>query len=311
MAAKVESMMWAGREKPWHGLGTQVIEAPSSKQALTLSGLDWKVKQKAIYTADGIIIPGYRANVRERDGSVLGVVSDKYKVVQNEEAFEFTDKLLGEGVRYETAGALQDGRKVWMLARLPREFIISGDQISPFLVFSNSHDGSGAIKVAMTPVRIVCNNTLNLALRTAKRCWSSKHTTNIMQRMDEAHQTLFMAEKYMAELGKEIENLQKVKLSDAKVISMMEYLIPSDESMSSVQQKNVERQRDDMKTRYFDAPDLKQVGNNAYRFLNAVSDYSTHTKPLRETANYKENLFARTMEGNSMLDKAYLMAKAA
>lgn len=311
MAAEVESIMWEGREKPWHGLGVQVTEAPSSKEALILAGLDWKIKQKAIYTGGNIIIPGYKANVRDRDGSVLGVVSDKYKVVQNEDAFAFTDKLLGEGVRYETAGALQDGKKVWMLARLPREWMITGEQISPYLVFSNSHDGSGAIKVAMTPIRVVCMNTLNLALRTAKRCWSAKHTTNIMQRMDEAHETLFMAEKYMTELGKEIENLQKIKVSDAKVISMMEYLIPSDENMSVTQQKNVKRLRDDMKARYFDAPDLKQVGNNMYRFLNAVSDYSTHSKPLRETANYKENLFGRIMEGNAMLDKAYLMAKSA
>ena len=82
------------------------------------------------------------------------------------------DTLLGEGVRYETAGSLQEGRRVWMLARLPREFIIGGERISPYMVFSNTHDGSGAVKTALTPIRVVCNNTLNLALRTAKRSWS-------------------------------------------------------------------------------------------------------------------------------------------
>ena len=89
------------------------------------------------------------------------------KVVQNEEAFAFTDELLGEGVTYETAGSLQNGRRTWILAKLPTRYIISGDEITPYLVFMNSHDGSGAIKAAMTPIRVVCQNTLNLALSTA------------------------------------------------------------------------------------------------------------------------------------------------
>ena len=142
---------------------------------LCLAGLDWKVEQHPIVTSDGIPLNGFWANVRNIDQKVLGVVSDKYKVVQNEEAFAFTDTLLGEGVTYETAGALQEGRKVWLLAKLPQKYIISGDEITPYLVFSNSHDGSGAIKVAMTPVRVVCNNTLNLALEHARRIWSTTH----------------------------------------------------------------------------------------------------------------------------------------
>ena len=107
MAANVETMFYT-REKPWHGLGTRVEEAPTSKEALELAGLNWKVLQKPIYTSSGIPIKGYKANVRETDQNILGIVTDRYKVVQNEEAFKFTDDLLGAGVRYETAGSLQD-----------------------------------------------------------------------------------------------------------------------------------------------------------------------------------------------------------
>lgn len=109
MAANVETM-FSTREKPWHGLGTIVAEAPDSGEALILAGLDWKVIQKKIYTGDRKLIHGYRANVRDTDGQLLGVVSDRYRVVQNEDAFAFTDALLGEGVRYETAGSLQSGK---------------------------------------------------------------------------------------------------------------------------------------------------------------------------------------------------------
>ena len=117
MAANVETMFYT-REKPWHGLGTMVAEAPNSKDALRLAGLNWKVLQEPVYTENEELIQGYKANVRDTDRKVLGVVTDRYKVIQNEEAFAFTDTLLGEGVRYETAGSLQEGRRVWMLARL-------------------------------------------------------------------------------------------------------------------------------------------------------------------------------------------------
>lgn len=171
MAANVESMFYV-REKPWHGLGVRVQEAPSSSDALIQAGLDWKVLQEPIYTEKEEVIEGYKANIRDTDRKALGVVTDRYKVIQNQEAFAFTDELLGEGVRYETAGSLQGGRRVWLLAHMPHEYIISGERISPYLIFSNTHDGSGAIKVALTPIRVVCQNTLNLALSNAKRSWS-------------------------------------------------------------------------------------------------------------------------------------------
>lgn len=306
MAANVETMFYV-RETPWHGLGTRVMEAPGSEDALELAGLNWKVRQEPIYTDNNLLIPGYKANVRDLDDKVLGVVTDRYKVVQNDEAFAFTDGLLGEGVRYETAGALLDGRKVWILARMPREFIINGEQISPYLVFSNTHDGSGAIKVAVTPIRVVCNNTLNLALSTAKRSWSMVHTGDVQGKMEEAKQTLFMAEKYMSRLGREFETLRKIELTDRQVMDYIKLLLPYENEDNSLHVRNINRLREDMQKRYFDAPDLKDVGNNAYRFVNAVSDFATHSEPIRRTKNFKENLFSRTVEGNPLIDKAYQM----
>ena len=95
MAANVETMFYT-RTKPWHGLGTMVEEAPTSREALEAAGLNWQVIQKNLVTDSGIVVPGFKANLRETDQQVLGVVSDRYKVVQNEEAFAFTDALLGE-----------------------------------------------------------------------------------------------------------------------------------------------------------------------------------------------------------------------
>lgn len=310
MPAHIESMFYV-RETPWHGLGTKVMEAPDSEGALVAAGLNWNVIQEPIFTGGNEPIRGYKANIRDSDRRVLGVVTDRYKVIQNHEAFAFTDELLGQGVRYETAGSLQDGKKVWLLAHMPHEYIISGERISPYLLFSNTHDGSGAIKVALTPIRVVCNNTLNLALSTAKRSWSMVHTGDIRSKMQEARDTLFMAERYMDELGKEFEALRLKKLPDQKVMEYIEVLLPVEDGSMPQQIRNIERLREDMKIRYFDAPDLQDTGKNAYRFINAVSDFATHAKPLRRTVNYKENLFARTAEGNPLIDRAYQMMCAA
>ena len=310
MAANVESMFYV-RETLWHGLGTKVLEAPASKDALQLAGLDWRVLQEPIYTAMEELVDGYKANVRDSDRKVLGVVTDRYRVIQNDEAFAFTDELLGAGVKYETAGSLQGGRKVWLLAHMPHEYIISGERISPYLLFSNTHDGSGAIKVALTPIRVVCQNTLNLALANAKRSWSMIHTGDIKEKMQEAKDTLFLAENYMDELGKEFEALRMKKLTDKQVMEYIEILLPIEDGSTPQQEKNMKRLREDMKIRYFDAPDLQGVGKNAYRFVNAVSDFATHAEPLRKTANYKENLFSRTVDGNPVIDKAYQIVCAA
>lgn len=311
MSAELETMMFVGRERPWHGLGTMVKEAPDSRDALIAAGLDWDVVQKPVFTQDGVNVPGYFANVRQQDGSILGVVTSRYKVVQNRDAFAFTDALLGDGVRYETAGSLMGGRKTWILAKLPTRYIIQGEQILPYLVFSNTHDGSGAIKIAMTPIRVVCNNTLNLALDTADRSWSIHHTGDIAAKLEDARETLFMAEDYMNELGKGFEDLSRKRLTDAAVDEYIKELLPIADDASETTEKNILRLRKDVATRYFDAPDLQGLRKNGYRFINAVSDFATHAAPIRRTKNYQENLFNKTMEGNPLTDKAYRLVMAA
>jgi len=308
MAANVETMFYSG-QTPWHSLGIRVEGALSSEEALVKAGLNWNVIPKPIITKDGIPIEGYKANVRDLDHKVLGVVTDRYRIVQNHEAFAFTNELLGKGVKYETAGSLQEGKKVWLLAKLPSEYIIAGDRISPYLIFSNTHDGSAAIKIAMTPIRVVCNNTLNLALSTADRIWTANHTGDIEMKLLDAKDTIFRAEDYMDKLGNEIYRLNNTSIADTVVNEMLRELLPIPSDASELQEKNVIRLRDDVSMRYNYAPDLLKLEKNAYRFINAISDFATHSRPLRETASYRENLFARTIEGNTLIDKSYQLVK--
>lgn len=303
MSADVETMFYV-REKPWHNLGIRVEEALSSRKAMEMAELNWNVVQKPIYT-NNALIPSYKANIRETDNKILGVVTDRYKIVQNKEAFSFTDSLIGEGCKYETAGSLQGGKKIWLLAKLPDKYKLLDDEVTPYMVFSNSHDGAGAIKVAMTPIRVVCNNTLNLALSTSKRIWSTIHTGNISTKLNEAMKTLLLAEDYMKNLSYEANYLNHKKITDKKVFEFIEQLIPMPDNPSKTRENNIYKLRDDMESRYFDAPDLINLPKTSWRFINAVSDFATHVTPLRNTKNYNENLFMKTTEGNPLIDKAY------
>jgi phage/plasmid-like protein (TIGR03299 family) len=306
MAANVETM-FSVRETPWHGLGTIIEEAPTSKDALILSGLDWKVRSENV-TVNGVIADGYRANVRDIDNSILGIVSSRYKIVQNEEAFSFTDELLGEGVKYETAGSLAGGKKVWMLAKLEGTKLC-GEDFDNYLVFTNSHDGSGSIKVAITPVRVVCQNTLNLALKSAKRTWACEHRGNIEDKMEEAKRTLQNAETYMAALENEFAELKDKSLFYSDVDDLIAQLLPMnfDEEDPDNKRKveNILDMRSRLNYRFWQAPDLIDTPVTAYRFVNAVSDFATHEDPKRNTANWKDNRFINTIEGNAIIDKAY------
>lgn len=307
MAALVESMVYT-REKPWHGLGTKVEEAPTSADALRLAGLDWNVEQKNIQLCGGAKIQNYKANVRSSNGQMLGIVSDRYRIVQNKEAFEFTDSIIGGDVRYETAGSLNGGKKIWLLAKLPETEIV-GDKTEPYLCFSNSHDGSGAVRVCMTPIRVVCNNTLNLALDSAKRAWSVRHTGSLQSKMHEARACLRMANRYMGALAEKADRMANSTITRDQLNMILDELFPVDEHSTEREKQNVKKLRDEYMVCYF-APDLIKFRDTAWGAYNAMSDMITHNAPLRKTENYRENNWGRLMDGHVMMDKMAALLNA-
>lgn len=306
MSANVETM-FSVREKPWHGLGTIVQEAPTSADALKLAGLDWTVEKKPIF-CEGVEIPNYKANVRSSDNSVLGIVTDRYSIVQNKDAFEFTDALIGGEVHYETAGSLRNGKLIWLLAKMPTAKVL-GDDVEPYLCFSNSHDGTGAVKVAMTPVRVVCNNTLNFALKGAKRSWSVKHLGNIENKMDEAMKTLELAERYMLKLNEDADKLANSKITMDEVREIVKKMYPIEDGATERVKKNAIAAREGIVACYF-APDIYKFIGTKYGFINAVADYVDHSEPFRVTKNSKDNQFENIVNGHEMLDMAYSLVTA-
>jgi phage/plasmid-like protein (TIGR03299 family) len=313
MSANVETMFYSG-QVPWHGLGTPVEKALDSLEAIKMAGLDWEVEKKPLFTNMGndenyIPMPtAWVATVRTSDNTPLGVVTDKYQPVQNHEAFTFTDVLVGNDCRYETAGSLKNGQQIWLLAKLPESKIL-GDIMDNYLVFTNSHDGKGSIRIAMTPVRVVCQNTLNIALREAKRAWSTKHMGNMESKMEEAKMTLQLASVYQVELAKKAEKLATKKMYELDFERFLKELYPISDDASPIITTRANELRQRIRVCY-DKPDLADFQNTAWGILNAVSDAHFHGKPMRETQKYQENLFANTIGGNMFLDKAYELLTA-
>ena len=164
MSHAVETMFYV-KETPWHGLGVKLEEAPTVSEAIVAAGLDWTVGLKDLFTGEGVKVAS-KATYRETDGSILGVVGPRYSPLQNVQAFNWFQPFIDSGeVSLHTAGSLNEGCKVWVLAELNREKseIVKGDEIAKFVLLSNSHDGTTAIRVGYTPIRVVCANTMAMA----------------------------------------------------------------------------------------------------------------------------------------------------
>ena len=306
MSANVETC-FLFRKPAWHGLGTIVQEAPTSIDALRLAQLDWDVIPEPVFLQDGSEIPETVANIRSSDHTILGVVSDHYKIVQNREAFSFIDGLLEseiEKVTFESAGSLNHGKRVWMLAHLPAKKIL-GDEIVPYLVFTNSHDGSQAITAALTPTRVVCQNTLTLALNTAKRSWSIRHMGDIEEKKKDAAITLGLTAKYMEGLEIKAEEYQQMKISKKMLEQIIDIVFPVNEKEDSDREKrNIFNLRNQFLDIVHGTKDIKKFSSDAWGVYNAFADFASHVQPLRMTKTYQEKLFTSFIDGNKFLKSA-------
>jgi phage/plasmid-like protein (TIGR03299 family) len=194
-------MMYVG-ELPWHGMGKKLPMLATAKEALDAAGLNWNVKKEQ-QERKGVKLPDEFWTVREDTDTVLGCVGSQYKVFGNVEAFDFMDSVMmdAHGPKYETAGSLWGGSKVWALARIPDELeIVKGDLVNPYLLLCNTHDGSGSMTVRITPIRVVCNNTLTAAFRGKfGPVVNIRHSGDLKTKLAKAQEVLGIAKESMSE----------------------------------------------------------------------------------------------------------------
>ncbi len=243
------------QQKAWHGLGQIVEQYPTSEEAIKHAGLDYEVVKSPLFTkgsgfietAQGIElgsteleVPNYFANIRTDNNAVLGVVGKDYHIVQNREAFNFFDAIVGggDGILYETAGALGKGERIFITAKLPDYIRVgNGDDVTEKYIFlTTSHDGSGSIKAAFTPNRIVFQNHLNASLRNMTNVVRIKHTSGAKQRIENAHKIMGLANTLSDQLQGIFNDWAKVRVSDREVKKLIQLaLCPNKETLDLLQ----------------------------------------------------------------------------
>lgn len=239
------------KEKPWHNLGQIVEEYPTSAEAIAHAGLDFEVEKRRLFTPSAPIvtqdfitagrldIPDYCSTVRTDNDTVLGVVGKDYNIVQNRDAFSFFDSIVGgDGILYETAGALGKGERVFITAKLP-DYIRVGkdDLIEKYLFLTTSHDGSGSITAAFTPIRIVCANTLNAAMQSKTNAVRIRHTSNAKDRLEQAHKVMGISDTLSSSLEAVFNYWTKTRISDQEVKKLIQYAMsPGREVLKKLQE---------------------------------------------------------------------------
>lgn len=197
MAHEIENMMYVGK-KPWHSLGTSFVEAPPLDEAIIAAGLDWKVTTEPVYTANNEPLPAL-ATRRSSDGKILGVVGPKYTPLQNDAAFDFFKPFIdSKEASIETAGSLRGGQRVFVLCKVNRQsMVVKGDDVvDKYLLLSNSHDGTLAVRVGFTGIRVVCANTLRLShASSASKLLRIRHTKNVKDALEKVQEVMNIADQ--------------------------------------------------------------------------------------------------------------------
>ena len=298
------------KEKAWHGLGKIVQDYPSSREALQFAGLDYTVEKRPLFTYDTennnadpdtdiiipeIEVPNYYATIRTDTEQVLGVVGKDYEIIQNTDAFSFFDSIVGgDGIQYETAGALGKGERIFITAKLPGYIKVgSNDLIEKYLFLTTSHDGFGSITAAFTPVRIVCQNTLNAAMHNYTNAIKIRHTANAKERLAQAHKLMGISNKLSTELETIFNQWALLRITDPEVKKLIQLaMVPNKEVLHNLQtgkQDNLSACYKNMVDSVYDyamsSPTqyTKTTKGTVFGAYNAVTGY------FQNVRNYKDN----------------------
>ena len=329
---------WDSRTLPWEGLENAVdlSHLVNTDMVWQMSGLDYGFVQDKLFgfhdvknandlrsmivsiANTGIIPDGFLEGIKDtpkigvfRDDKpyFLGDGTKRFVPIGNERTRELCDILYQMGFKYENAGAF-DGGKVTYVSMKWRNGNVAGEEMSYYVVVINSFDGTKPFGVYITPIRISCKNTMNLAIKKAVRFWKLRHTTNAHIRLDEVEEGLNLLGNYIGAFEKEVDRMKLLTCDKDKVKSFVDMLFPITEDMKPRAISSAENQRAELMYRWEYAPDIVDMEHSAFRFINAISDYADHTEPLRKTSTYREKRFSNNLVNNDLLNKAYDMVNS-
>lgn len=292
----VNPAIYVDRTTTWHAIGKSVEECKSMEQVLHLSGLDYEVVKEPVLAWPGeaqgeqpITIPNRFVTMRENDQHIYDVVSDKFEVIQNRDAFDFVN-YMGDDLQFEKAGETANGM-VYVIGKLPTVDIL-GDAFTPHVIFRNGFNAKVKISAAICPLRIVCQNQFNFAFKNTQNTVNIRHVANAEVKLKEAREVLKMSADYMQELSKMAEQYAGIKLSAGDLDKVLDQMFPivNAEQMNSFKRHQLEAQREAFRKAYL-ADDNGNFRGTAWGLINAYTDFITHRTPMGKSATKEEGKF--------------------
>jgi phage/plasmid-like protein (TIGR03299 family) len=299
-------------EKAWHGLGQVVEKAMTASEAIEQANLDYEVEKTTIHarisSEDGMEL--YQpfedkfATYRKDTHDTLGIVGGRYEIVQNKDAFGFFDAIIDSGEAiFETAGALGKGERIFVTAKLPEDMLVAGEECNKYIILTNSHDGTSSIIAGFTSVRVVCNNTLQAALRDLTNKVLIQHRVGAKERLAEAYKVMNIGSKYMNEVQEVFNEMAKTKVSDEQLQNyIIKVMKPEYKSLKSAEEeeKISTRFKNQVSSIYEFALSHPTQQTNATKgtlwgAYNAISGYYNYIQKYKN----EEQKFTSQMFGNA------------
>jgi len=296
---KHDNMFYFG-SKPWHGLGVELDHAATAAEAIAAAKLNWTVSKRPLYFEDRNMIetvPNRVIMVRDDIGYPLGVVSNRYSIIQNVEAFALCDSIVGEKLAaYHTAGSLFNGCKIWMLLKLPDHIRVNGgdDLVEKFLLLSNSHDGSLSLRVSITPIRVVCNNTLNAAIDNVNNQWSITHKGNLEIKVSEIRDVIGLVNEFYAEFEALCNHMVSKKLSTDNIAEYFNRVFPMpviEDGDSDARIEKVEQMRENVLDLTFAGVGSNMNHGTMWSLYNGTTEYIDHVSKYRRPDTKLDNIW--------------------
>lgn len=283
-------------ELAWHKLGQYVDKAMTTEEAIKLAHLDYNVELIPLcgqYEGNDICFPRYKGVVRTDNNVGLGIVGNKYRPLQNHEAFLFLDELVGSGEAIiETAGALGKGEVIFISAKFPSFISVKDEDIENYFLITHAHDGSAAITIRFTSVCVVCNNTLTAALRGMNNRISIKHTLNAKNNMLKGAKLLGIKNQFEIDLDNLASELAANKVNDNTAKEYFGDVFYPNEPITPHKNQLLKQVFENYKEGL--GSSLEARKDTAWGLVNAVSGYYQNIKQYKEDGQLKSILGGKT-----------------
>jgi|ERR1051325_960182 phage/plasmid-like protein (TIGR03299 family) len=295
---------------PWHKLGTQLENPATAQEAIQAAGLDFTVKLKPVKTVINRkqkFLPNTFATYRTDNSEVLGVVGSRYSPIQNKDAFAFFDALVGsDEAMYQTAGAIGRGERIWILAKLP-DYIRIGknDIVNKYLLLTNSHDGSATVQAKLTPVRVVCSNTLSIALQGNEQEVRIRHTANAIHKLEQAHKLLGLTNNLYQQIDTIFNKMALRKITNKQLLDYVKALVPANpDAKFQTRNQNI---REAILELHESGQGAEMARGTAWGIFNAATEYTDHVQSSRNPNKQLSSMWFGS--GEKLKLRAFALAK--